>query len=86
MLSSRSFLSTSSSCVADVVLINFRAADFVSQGLKDVTPEFFDTVGIHGQHVSVLEHVPEGTDVGGVAPKGSGGSLVITSWDWDCKK
>ena len=36
---------------------------------EDVTPEFFDTVGVHGQHVSVLGHVPKGTDVGGVAPK-----------------
>ena len=39
------------------------------QGAKDVEPELFDTVGVHGQHVSVLEHVPEGADVGGVAPK-----------------
>ena len=54
---------------ADVVLIDFRAADFMSQGVNDVTPELFHTVCIHGQHVSVLEHVPESADVGGVAPR-----------------
>ena len=43
--------------------------NFMSQDVKDVTPELFDTVGVHGQHVSVLEHFPECAYVGGVAPK-----------------
>ena len=54
---------------ADVILVYFRAADFMSQGVKNVTPEHVDTVGVHGQHISVFEHVPKCADVGGMAPQ-----------------
>ena len=52
---------------ADVILIDFAAADFMPQSVKDVAVELCDAVG--GQHVHVLEHVPEGSNICSMAPK-----------------